>query len=226
MLEPNIVAQDGDLLIVNKESGLSTTGHSLDDPDCLQYQLEKSIRKRVWALHQLDRDTSGLVAFVTRRSQVGVWQKEWHLRSNRKTYLALCRGRLDFEERLISEPLIYDSDLHRARVDEAGKKALTEVRVVDRGPDASLIQVTLRTGRTHQIRVHLAHLGHPLIGEKKYRDPPCPRFSRHALHAWRFDFKTPQPTHVQAEPPPDFLDLSEKEGLDLSLLSRHEDKAP
>jgi 23S rRNA pseudouridine1911/1915/1917 synthase len=210
---PKIIAQDGALLIVNKEPGLSTTGHHLDDPDCLQFQLEKSIRKRVWALHQLDRDTSGLVAFVTRRSQVGVWQKEWHLPTNRKTYLALCRGRLDFEERLISEPLIYDSERHRARVDAGGKKALTEVNVMDRGQDASLIQVTLRTGRTHQIRVHLAHLGHPLLGEKRYRDPPCPRFSRHALHAWRFDFKTPRPTFAQADPPQDFLDLCEKEGV-------------
>ena len=89
---PLVIEQIGDLVVVNKPVGLATTGRSLSDSNCLQWRLQEALHnERLWAVHQLDRDTSGLCLFTSTRDGVARWSES--LRQGTKTYLAVCHGR-------------------------------------------------------------------------------------------------------------------------------------
>lgn len=186
------------LIAVDKPPGVETAGRTIDDPRALQAQLAAAIGAPVWAAHQLDKDTSGVNLFVRKRSLVAPWQEK--LAHGRKIYLAICGGRIEAQR--IDAPLAYDRVERRWRVAPHGKNASSVVRVLASGAEASMIEVELLTGRTHQARVHLAHVGHPLIGEKRYREPPDER-CRHALHCARIELgdrtiSAPLPEDLQA----------------------------
>lgn len=182
--DPRILWIDPQALAYDKPAGLSTSGLSLDDPDCLQHRLIRRFGRMVWAVHQLDKDTSGVNLFALRREAV----RPLHLRmkppGGRKRYLALVHGRPAEDEFEIDAPIGFlDEERRRLGVAAAGKPATTRARVVARGPAHSLLEVELLTGRTHQVRIHLAHVGHPLVGEFWYRDRPCRLAPRQMLHA-------------------------------------------
>ncbi len=198
------------LVVVDKPAGLPTTGRDLDDPDCLQHQLLQRYRRMVWAVHQLDSETSGVVLFVRRKALVNQWAER--LARATKTYLAVAHGVFEQPEGVIDAPIAYDEERRRQRIDPAGKRALSRYRVIHdnaggAAPRASLVEVRIETGRTHQVRVHLASLGHPLVGERRYRDVPCELHPRHALHAARIElapidgggaFSAPLPADLRA----------------------------
>ncbi|MEQ9073990.1 MAG: RluA family pseudouridine synthase [Sandaracinaceae bacterium] len=201
------ILHDADgVVVVDKPPGLEATGRTPDDPGGVQHHLATQLRRPVWAVHQLDRDTSGVLIFVRKRSLVARWQEA--LARGDKRYVALVHGREGhgseaFEPRTIDAPLAYDRGARRWVVREGGKPARSTVEVVSVGADAMRVHVTLHTGRTHQARVHLAHVGHPLIGERRYRTPPCELHPRHALHAARVAalgavFEAPLPEDLRA----------------------------
>ena len=184
-MQPSILARTDTIIACDKPPGLATTGFDLDDPDCLQYQLMEHLGEKVWALHQLDRFTSGVVLFSRRKSAVHTWQSDWHEGVD-KIYVALVHGVVDQAKMTIDAPirrLDDDNNFTTVAIDPTGKSAITDVARLGTGSHYSLILARLRTGRTHQIRVHLQHAGHPLIGEKKYNQIPCAHHDRHALHA-------------------------------------------
>ncbi len=199
------------VVVVDKPPGLETSGRTLDDPRTVQHRLAAQLKRRVWAVHQLDRDTSGVLVFVRRRSLVATWQEE--LRRGRKIYLAICHGRVPFDERRIDAPLRYDEARRRWEVGSGGREACSIVRTLARGEDASLVEVELVTGRTHQARVHLAHVGHPLLGERRYREPPSTAHPRQALHAARIELA--DGTRFEAPLPEDLRALAGRLGLAL-----------
>lgn len=189
--ERHILLEDRNILVVNKPASLPSTGRTLDDPYCLQGMLMGLRGRMIWAAHQLDANTTGLIVFVKKKSLVPIWQERLRYPNARKRYLAVVHGDPAFEERLIEAPLGCVGGAEepwRQGVTSDGKPATSEVRVVRRGDGVALVEVTLRTGRTHQIRVHLQHIGHPLVGETSYIAAPCALLGRHALHAWRLDF--------------------------------------
>jgi 23S rRNA-/tRNA-specific pseudouridylate synthase len=163
-------------IVVNKPAGLPTTGRTVDDPSCLQHQLAAALGRAVWAPHQLDAGTSGAVVFVDQRALVQRWQRTLRAPSTHKDYLAVVHSEPSFEKQLIEAPV-------------GGKPARTLVRVLDARGGYALVQARLLTGRTHQVRVHLAHVGHPLVGERRYRQPPSEDFGRPALHAQRLRWR-------------------------------------
>ncbi len=179
-----VIYDAGGVVAVDKPAGLETSGRTVDDPRGVQHHLAVQLKRRVWAVHQLDRDTSGVLVFVRRRSLVAPWQEA--LRAGTKRYLAICHGAVPFTERRVEEPLRYD-EAKRRWVVGPGRAATSVVRRLSVGEGASLVEVELVTGRTHQARVHLAHLGLPLVGERRYREPPCTLHPRHALHAARIE---------------------------------------
>ncbi len=182
---PTILAQTDTIVACDKPAGLSTTGHDLDDPNCLQYRLMEHFDQPVWALHQLDRHTSGVVLFSLKKSAVHPWQSDWREGVD-KIYVALVHGVVSQATMTIDAPIrrINDDNAYTTvAVDEGGKRAVTDVARLSTGNHYSLILARLRTGRTHQIRAHLQHAGHPLIGEKKYNQIPCAHHDRQALHA-------------------------------------------
>lgn len=217
---PSLLYDDGRVLVVDKPPGLPATGRDRDDPHSLEHVLARHVGRRVWAVHQLDADTSGAIVFVTRKSLVAPWAARLATHAD-KQYLAICHGVPSFDELEVNAPLAPTGSRTppwwriAARDDEDGARDATSLlRVLERGPRHALVQVTLVTGRTHQARLHLAHVGHPLVGERVYRTPPCDAHPRHALHAHAIRFRDGEtPSELIAPLPGDLRALATRLGL-------------
>ena len=155
-------------------------------------------------VHRLDRETSGILLVAKRRSALVHLQDQFRDRETGKTYLALVTGAWPASKKVIDQPLhkYLQADGERrvrvvARDDPDGMRSITLVRVAGQLPGFSLLEVTIKTGRTHQIRVHLASQGHPIAGDDKYGDFELNKalqkqgLRRMFLHAWRLQFDHP-----------------------------------
>ena len=165
-ISPWILLEDDGLIVVNKPRGMPTAGDHMDQPGSVQFALMRHYRRKIWAVHQLDKLTSGLNLFVRRKALVAHWSGQ--LKGGQKRYLALCHGQVAHDHFYIKAPIGWVAAQRKHGVFEGGKAAKTEVHVLARGDEVSLIRATIHTGRTHQIRVHLSHQGHPLIGDPLY----------------------------------------------------------
>ncbi|MFT5079671.1 MAG: 23S rRNA-/tRNA-specific pseudouridylate synthase [Planctomycetota bacterium] len=215
-IEDRILLAVGGLVAVDKPADLPSTGRKLDDPDCLQSALIEHFGQMVWAVHQLDADTSGVNLFVREKGQVAYWKDRMAFPNGTKTYLALVHGRVEFEARRIDAPIaVVSTSPHRQLgICEHGKRAVSEVRRLVLGHEASLVQVQIETGRTHQIRIHLASIGHPLLGEDWYAKSDPRAHHRQALHAWRVEFEDdPEPRRIESPLPGDLRELMQREGI-------------
>jgi 23S rRNA pseudouridine1911/1915/1917 synthase len=160
--------------------------------------------QRPGIVHRLDKDTSGLiVAAKTDRGRTAL-VTQWESRSVEKTYLALVSGSVEDEQATIDAPIGRDPK-HRQRmaVVRSGRPAVTHFRIVERFPDATLLEVSIETGRTHQIRVHLAFIGHPIVGDQIYgrARPTDPHLERQFLHASALGFRLPDGEALRVEAP-------------------------
>ncbi len=165
-------------------------------------------------VHRLDRDTSGLILAARTAHSLTFLQKEFKYHRVKKTYLALATGSDLAEFGDISLPI----DRHpRQRIrmcvnSDTGRPARTSWQVIQRYNDSCLVRIRLYTGRTHQIRVHFYHIGHPLVGDAIYqfrRNRKAPQSGiRQMLHAWRIEFRHPYSginMWFEADPPEDFI---------------------
>jgi 23S rRNA-/tRNA-specific pseudouridylate synthase len=195
------------MIAVDKPWGVPSTGRQLDDPDSLQFALMQRCGEMVWAVQQLDADTSGVNIFVRTKTLVPEWQQRMRYPNGVKTYLAIVHGRIGFDERRIEAPIgvLREEPSRQLGVTTDGQRAVTQVHVLDRTKDAGLLRVRIETGRTHQIRIHLASIGHPLFGEDWYREPRCREHPRQALHALRVEFGDAGLTQSIESPWPDDL---------------------
>ncbi|MBY0278808.1 RNA pseudouridine synthase [Candidatus Binatia bacterium] len=212
---------DGRVVVLDKPSGLPATGRDRDDPRSLEFQLSRRLGRTVWAVHQLDADTSGVIVFVTRKSLVAPWAERLASRAD-KQYLAICHGVPKFDGLEVNAPIGPTGSRippwwRIARPDDDGARGATSrLRVLARAQRHALLEVTLVTGRTHQARLHLAHLGHALVGEKVYRPGPCGEHPRHALHAHAIRFRDGgEPSRFVAPLPADLRRLAGRLGLQL-----------
>jgi len=178
-----VLFRDRGLVVVDKPAGLPSTGRTLDDPRSMQHALGRALGHPVWAVHQLDAETSGVNVFVERASLVKRWQDRTRFPRARKRYLALVHGVLRRDEIVVDAPIADDPIERRQVVRDDGKRALSLFRALSQTATDSALLVEIRTGRTHQVRVHAAHIGVPLHGERRYREPPSVTIARHALHA-------------------------------------------
>lgn len=211
-LTDRVLLEDGPLLVIDKPAGLPSTGRSLDDEDCLQHAVIARAGTMVWAVHQLDADTSGVNLFTTERRAVAPLKEAMGRATAAKVYHAVVHGRPSWDER-VETARIGPVDERSLGVTAEGRTARTELRVRARSERHALLEVRLRTGRTHQIRIHAAHLGHPLVGEEWYRRPPCHEHPRQALHASRLVLGGPFPLDVRAPFPDDLARLAARLGL-------------
>jgi 23S rRNA pseudouridine955/2504/2580 synthase len=174
-------------------------------------------------VHRLDRDTSGILLVAKKRSALKHLQDQFRERETGKTYLALVKGDWPAKLKVIDQPLhkfLLPDGERRVRVttpeDPDGMRSITLVKVSQRLAGATLLEVTIKTGRTHQIRVHLASQGHPIAGDDKYGDFDWNRqlikpgthagLKRMFLHAWRLQFNHPvtdERVALQADLPPE-----------------------
>lgn len=193
ILSPSMLAYEDDfLLIIDKPAGMlvhptvSERGTTLYDYVKAYYEAN-GITAGIHPVSRLDRNTSGLVIFA-KEPVVQHWLSQQQVE---KEYLALACGRFEFSEGIIEAPIARKegSIIERCVDYTRGKYAKTAYEVLASYSNCTLLRVRLFTGRTHQIRVHLASIGHPLVNDNLY-GTPGPQ-ARHALHAYRLAFKHP-----------------------------------
>ena len=220
-----VVHEDEGLLAIDKPAGVAVHGGSGVSFGVIEQLRQSRPGARLLELvHRLDRETSGLLLIAKKKSVLKGLQDQFRERETGKTYLALVLGDWPAAKRVIDVPLhkflLADGE-RRVRTttaeDPDGMRAITLVKVARRFPAVaggrgalSLLEVTIKTGRTHQIRVHLASAGHPIAGDDKYgdfeRNKELARsgLKRMFLHAWRLRLTHPQsqsPLQLQAELP-------------------------
>ena len=193
----DIVYEDEDLLVLNKAPGVPVhpgPGH-FDDTICnflLNYYDLKGIEGDAHPVHRLDRGTSGLLVVAKHPHAQEVLKEQLHTPQFRRTYLAVCEGVPQPPAGLIDAPLgPRDGSLVEQEVRPDGKAARTRYETLWTDGVCSLLRLELDTGRTHQIRVHMAHLGHPLVGDFLYGREAPELIPRPALHSWQVTFRHP-----------------------------------
>lgn len=189
-----LLYEDEHTLILDKQPGLVVhPADGLDEVTLIEVvaarypevrEIDDSDRGGI--VHRLDRDTSGVIALAKSAEAQFILKEQFRLRETTKAYLALVEGRPDPAEGIIDAPLGPDpSAPFRRAVVEHGQSAKSQYRVLEQyGDEAALLEVRIFTGRTHQIRVHLAAVGHPVLGDTLYGHASG-EIARQALHAWR-----------------------------------------
>jgi RluA family pseudouridine synthase len=163
---------DEALLVVDKPAGLPTVVDGYDPKTPYLLSLLKEVYAPLWVVHRLDRDTSGAIVFARTAEAHRALNTQFEKRLASKTYHALVVGSPEWEEKLVKLPLRADGDRrHRTVVDQrGGKPAATQLRLLERFGRFSLVEATPLSGRTHQIRVHLAAAGFPIVADALYGD--------------------------------------------------------
>jgi 23S rRNA pseudouridine1911/1915/1917 synthase len=197
----DIVLQDGDLLVVNKPAGLTVHPAPGHPSGTLVNALLAEVSDlagiggtlRPGIVHRLDKDTSGLLVVAKTEASHRALAAQFKDHTAQRTYLAVVRGRVRRDAGTISAPLgRHPVRRTRIAVVPQGREAVTHYTVLERFRDATLVACRLETGRTHQIRVHLAHAGHPVVGDPVYGRARAPEITRQALHAARLEFTHPR----------------------------------
>jgi 23S rRNA pseudouridine955/2504/2580 synthase len=186
LLSQSILFEDARLLIVNKPSGLAVHGGSGISQGLIEaLRVLRPEARFLELVHRLDRDTSGCVMIAKKRSMLRFLHEQLRNGTIDKRYLALATGRWPNRRKAVSASLLKNtlrSGERMVNVSPEGKKSLTEFSVVERFDGATLVEAKPITGRTHQIRVHALHVGHPLLGDDKYGDDEaCKAFRSRGL---------------------------------------------
>jgi 23S rRNA pseudouridine1911/1915/1917 synthase len=212
----DILYEDSALLFVNKPPDIVVQrAHDPDEPVLLE--LAGAHAGELFLMQRLDRGTSGVIFFSKLADINAKLTRQFETKRIRKGYLALCEGNLA-ERQTIDAPLARIGPISFG-VREHGKRAVTSIVPLRATMEGSLLSIALRTGRTHQIRVHLAAIGHPLIGDWLYGARNAPRPMLHAVEIAMTHPLTNQPLRVAAAPPDDFRTAA----VERRIVSRSED---
>lgn len=193
----DIIYEDFDFLILNKQANIVVhpTKRHLDDTianGIAYYFKNNNINKKVRFINRLDMGTSGVLVIAKNSFTHQQMSKQMEEDTIEKKYLAVVKGIVEKDEDIIDMPIGKEEDEPMIRsVMENGQNAITKYKVVERYSAATLVEVKIETGRTHQIRVHMKHIGHPIIGDELYNEP-SEFIDRQALHAYEFRFKHPR----------------------------------
>lgn len=199
----DVVYEDTDILVVEKPSGVVVQrGNQMRDDktftDILKNYLKRKYKVKgvfIKPVHRLDRDTSGLMVYAKSKVGSGLIQ-QFKDHKIQRAYLAIVQGSVDQSQGRINFPIIKGEFGHgrKVSVDRSGKdgsKAVTDYLVKERYKNVTLVRLDLKSGRTHQARVHMAAINHPIVGDRIYGREGSVKFPRHALHSHALVFKHP-----------------------------------
>ncbi|MFZ0368004.1 MAG: RluA family pseudouridine synthase [Halobacillus sp.] len=218
-IDIDIVYEDEDVVVVNKAAGMvvhPSAGHSGGTlVNALLYHCKglSGINgvERPGIVHRIDKDTSGLLVVAKNDKAHQSLAEQLSNKSVERKYEAIVHGLISHEYGTIDAPIGRDTkDRQRMAVVENGREAVTHFRVLDHYEDFTLVECTLETGRTHQIRVHMKYISHPLVGDPKYGPRKTWGLKGQALHAKSLGFEHPRTGEwlkFEAEPPEDFTDM-------------------
>ncbi|MDD6154265.1 MAG: RluA family pseudouridine synthase [Eubacteriales bacterium] len=193
------VYEDQDLMVINKPAGYTvhpTKGH----PDhtiangVMKYMREHGQSYKIRFVNRLDMDTSGLLIIGKNSHTQDVMSKDMKTDRVEKRYMAIVNGVLDKDDFVIDLPIggpVDDTPVRTVKTDGTGKDCVTVVHVLKRLENFTAVEITLKTGRTHQIRVHMSYIGHPLVGDPLYGGGHEDLIGRQALHSWKLAFHHP-----------------------------------
>lgn len=210
-----IVFEDEDLIVVDKKPGVLSMSTGVEGEQTAYSIMMEHVRRhrktdRVYIVHRLDRETSGLLILAKSEEAQERLQNDWNNTIIERRYIAVIEGQPEKREgRIISwlTDNLKSMKVMSSPVDNGGKEAITNYRVIKSGERYSLVELHLETGRKNQIRVHMADLGHPIAGDKKYGAKSNP-LGRLCLHAQTLSFYHPftgQPMKFDTGIPPKFL---------------------
>jgi 23S rRNA pseudouridine1911/1915/1917 synthase len=218
---PEILLENEHLIVLNKPSGLL----SIPDREGKDFSLKQMLLEKygeIFTVHRLDRDTSGIIVFAKDEETHKFLSKAFEERTVAKYYLGIVQGVPAEKTKTIDEPIAENTTKRGVMlIHKRGKQSITDYEVLESFGKFSLVQFRIHTGRTHQIRVHMQHVGHPIICDVLYGDPAPilvssfkkrynlsknelderPILSRLALHAARLEFKDPKGQSYSVEAP-------------------------
>lgn len=195
-----ILHEDGQILVIDKPAGMVTHpaagNYTGTLANAAAHHLETKRRKNIpkglrpGIVHRLDKATSGVLVIAKNTRTMAQLSKQFETRSVEKVYRAVVIGKVASKEGEIVGAIGKDFDKHRMRVTPSGRYAKTDFKVLKRFPSHTYVEVYPKTGRTHQIRVHLAKIGHPVLGDPVYSGNSAPP-QRMMLHAFRLSIDHP-----------------------------------
>ncbi len=232
-IEDSILLENTHLLVIDKPAGVAVHGGSGISHGIIEaLRLIRPDAPYLELVHRLDRETSGCLIIAKRRSALRALHEQLRAGRMNKRYLALVRGDWPGGSRSVAVALRKNQlqgGERVVRVDDQGKEAVTLFHPVSTHGPASLVDVELKTGRTHQIRVHAAYIGHPLAGDEKYGDDEFNRIMkgyglrRLFLHAHRIEFTDPGSGEIVDVSTPPGQDLKQVlDALDNAVLPSHD----
>ncbi|MGB9672532.1 MAG: RluA family pseudouridine synthase [Anaerolineales bacterium] len=211
-----ILFADEYLIVLNKPAGLRSLPDGYNPSAEHLLSLLQPFFGKLWIVHRLDKDTSGVIVLTRTPEAHRSLNQQFEQRTVKKIYHAIIHGKPSWREMDITDPLKTNGDRrHRTVIDYAqGKMAQTHCRVLEYFPNNALVELHPKTGRTHQLRTHLAYIHHPILGDQLYTPAEIKKtqictmdIERLALHAYSIQFTHPtsnQPLEFSAPYPPDF----------------------
>ena len=212
-----ILYEDNDLIVVEKHEGLLTVSSGRGDETTAfsilkNYVKRSSPQNRIFVVHRLDRETSGVIMFAKSRDIQLALQENWHNVVTQRKYVALVEGKVEKNADTIITWLKENPKslkIHSSTTDNGGQQAITHYRTIKSNENFSLLEIQLETGRKNQIRVHLQTLGHPIMGDKKYGSQ-FSNIGRVGLHARTLAFIHPttgKELKIECSVPKSFLNV-------------------
>lgn len=191
----DIIYEDKDIIVINKPSGLLTVATEKEKNKTtyhlvMEYLKKKNKNNRIFVIHRLDKDTSGIIMFAKNERAKHLYQDNWNDIVKKRCYYAVIDGKMENKEGTIKSYLKENGNMVYSVKDRSGKLAITEYKVLKERKNISLLDINLKTGRKNQIRVHMKENKTPILGDLKYGEK-SKLINRLALHAYKLELVNP-----------------------------------